>query len=127
MIECTCYIADDGTTFKDEDECCAYERSLELKKYERDIHMWDENFKPLPVTDEKALDKVYYLTCDTADAVEVMHEWFDYMGYNSPFDIDDACFAALAGRHYYYQDNDDWYEADDLIEKARGMMRIFDL
>ena len=29
-----------------------------------------------------------------------------------------------AGRHYYYQDNK-WYEADKLIDKARKMMKIF--
>lgn len=124
MIECVCYIADDGTTFKDEDECRDYERMLELKKYERNIHMWDSSFQPIPVSDPDAIDKVYYLTCDTADAVEVMNAWFDDMGYSNPFEGDE-CFDALAGRHYYYQDNDDWYEADDLIEKARGMMKIF--
>ena len=124
MIECVCYVADDGTTFKDEDECLGYERGLTLKKYEHDIHMWDDNFQPIPVTDSQALDKVHYLTCDTADAVETMSDWFEYMGYGNPFGGNE-CFAAMAGRHYYYQDSDDWYEADDLIEKARGMMKIF--
>lgn len=124
MIECVCYIADDGTTFEDEDECLEYERTLMLKKYEHDIHMWDSEFQPIPITDSQALDKVYYLTCDTADAVEVVNAWFDDMGYTSPFKGDE-CFGALAGRHYYYQDNDEWYEADDLIDKARGMMKIF--
>lgn len=126
MIECTCYIADDGTTFKDEDECRDYERSLEIKKYERDIHMWDEHFQPIDATDATALDKVYYLTCDTADAVAVMEAWFESVGYESPFDCD-VDYSYAAGRHYYYVDNDDWYEADDLIEKARGMMKIFDM
>lgn len=68
MIECVCYIADDGTAFEDEDECIDYERGLMLKKYEHDIHMWDDNFQPIPITDPQPLDKVYYLTCDTAEA-----------------------------------------------------------
>ena len=124
MIERVSYIADDGTTFEDEDECLEYERALMLKKYEHDIHMWNCEFQPIPITDSQALDKVYYLTCDTAEAVEVMHNWFEYMGYSSPFEGDES-FVAMAGRQYYYMDNDKWYEADDLIEKARGMMKIF--
>lgn len=124
MIECVCYIADDGTTFKDEDECIYYERTLMLKKYEHDIHMWDDNFQPISITDPQPLDKVYYLTCDTAEAVEVMNDWFEYMGYSNPFEGDKS-FAEMAGRHYYWQDNDEWYEADDLIEKVSGMMKIF--
>lgn len=124
MIECVCYIANDGTTFKDEDECYEYERNLMLKKYEHDIHMWDSEFQPIPITDSQALDKVYYLTCDTAEAVEAMNDWFESTGYSSPWEghVD---YSYAAGRHYYYQDNDCWYEADDLIEKVRGMMKIF--
>lgn len=124
MIECVCYIADDGTTFKDEDECIDYERGLMLKKYEHDIHMWDCNFRPIPITDPQPLDKVYYLTCDTAEAAGVMHEWFEDMGYSSPFD-DHVDYDYAAGRHYYYQDNDCWYEADDLIKKVQEMIKIF--
>ena len=124
MIERVSYIADDGTTFEDEDECLEYERTLMLKKYEHDIHMWDSEFQPIPITDSQALDKVYYLTCDTAEAVEVMHNWFEYMGYSSPFKGDKG-FAEMAGRHYYWQDDDEWHEADYFIEKVRGMMKIF--
>jgi hypothetical protein len=124
MIERVSYIADDGTAFEDEDECIDYERGLMLKKYEHDIHMWNCEFQPIPITDSQALDKVYYLTCDTAEAVEAMHNWFEYMGYSSPFEGDES-FVAMAGCQYYYMDNDKWYEADDLIEKARGMMKIF--
>lgn len=124
MIERVSYIADDGTAFEDEDECYEYERTLMLKKYEHDIHMWNCEFQPIPITDSQALDKAYYLTCDTAEAVEVMHNWFEYIGYSSPFEGNES-FYAMAGRHYYYLDNDKWYEADDLIEKARGMMKIF--
>lgn len=124
MIERVSYIADDGTTFENEYECLEYERTLMLKKYERDIHMWNCEFQPIPITDSQALDKVYYLTCDTAEAVEIMHNWFEDMGYSSPFEGDES-FYAMAGRQYYYMDNDQWYEADDLIEKARGMMKIF--
>lgn len=79
MIERVSYIADDGTTFEDEDECIDYERGLMLKKYEHDIHMWNCEFQPIPITDSQALDKVYYLTCDTAEAVEVMDNWFEYI------------------------------------------------
>lgn len=124
MIERVSYIADDGTTFEDEDECLEYERTLMLKKYEHDIHMWDNEFQPIPITDPKALDKIYYLTCDTAEAVEVMNNWFEYMGYSSPFEGGNS-FAEMAGCHYYWQDNDKWYEADNLIEKVSGMMKIF--
>lgn len=124
MIERVSYIADDGTAFEDEDERLEYEHILMLKKYERDIHMWDSEFQPISITDSQVLDKVYYLTCDTAEAVEVMDNWFEYMGYSSPFERDKS-FAEMAGHHYYYQDNDEWYEADDLIEKARRMMKIF--
>lgn len=124
MIERVSYIADDGTTFEEEDECLEYERTLMLKKYERDIHMWDSEFQPIPITDSRALDKVYYLACDTAEAVEVMNNWFEYMGYPSPFESDKG-FAEMAGRHYYWQDDDEWHEADYFIEKVRGMMKIF--
>lgn len=124
MIECVCYIADDGTAFEDEDECLEYERTLILKKYEHDIHMWDNEFQPIPITDPKALDKIYYLTCDTAEAVEVMSDWFEYMCYSNPFEGGNS-FAEMAGCHYYWQDNDEWYKADDLIEKVSGMMKIF--
>ena len=124
MIERVSYIADDGTAFEDEDECLEYERGLMLKKYEHDIHMWDNEFQPIPITDSKALDKVYYLTCDTAEAVEVMNDWFEHMCYSSPFEGGNS-FAEMAGCHYYWQDNGEWYEADDLIEKVSGMMKIF--
>lgn len=123
MITRVYYIADDGTTFEDKDECYKYERNLMLKKCERDIHMWDYNFQPIPITDPQTLDRVFYLTCDTADAVKIISHWFEDMHCSSPFDgyID---YSYAIGRHYYYQDNK-WYEADKLIEKARKMTKIF--
>lgn len=124
MIERVSYIADDGTAFEDEDECIDYERGLMLKKYEHDIHMWDDNFQPIPITDSQALDKIYYLTCDTAEAVEVMNDWLESTGYSSPWESH-VDYSYAAGRHYYWQDNDEWYEADDLIGKVRGMIKIF--
>lgn len=96
MIERVSYIADDGTVFEDEYECLEYERTLILKKCEHDIHMWDNEFQPIPITDSQALDKVYYLTCDTAEAVEAMNDWFEHMGYSSPFEGNKS-FADMAG------------------------------
>ena len=123
MIKHISYIADDGTTFEDENECYKYERGLMLKKCERNIHMWDYNFQPISITGSQVLDKVFYLTCDTADAVKIISKWFEDMHCSSPFDgYTDYSYAA--GRHYYYQDNK-WYEADKLIDKARKMMKIF--
>ena len=125
MIEQVSYIANDGTAFKNADECQEYEFNLILKKHEYAIHMWDCNFQPIPITDSQALDKIHYLTCDTADAVETMNNWFESMGYSSPFGGDES-FAAMIGHHYYYQDdNDTWYDADELMEKAQKMMKIF--
>ena len=124
MIEHVYYVADDGTTFEYADECREYERGLMLKKYERDIHMWDNKFQPIPITDSKALDKVCYLTCDTAEAVKTMHNWFEDMGYSSPLDAH-VDYSYAVGRHYYFQDDGGWYEADKLIEQVRGMMKIF--
>lgn len=123
MIKRVYYIADDGTTFEDEDECYKYERDLVLKKCERDIHMWDCNFQPISITDPQALDKVFYLTCDTVDAVDIMSDWFEDMHCSSPFNgcID---YSYATSRHYYYQDNK-WHEADELIEKVRKMIKIF--
>ena len=123
MIKHICYIAYDGTTFEDENECYKYERGLMLKKCEHNIHMWDYNFQPISITDSQVLDKVFYLTCDTADAVKIISNWFEDMHCSSPFDgyID---YSYAVGRHYYYQDNK-WYEADKLIDKARKMMKIF--
>lgn len=123
MIKHICYIADDGTTFEDENECYKYERGLMLKKCERNIHMWDYNFQPISITKSHVLDEVSYLTCDTVDAVKIIKNWFEDMHCSSPFDgyID---YSYAAGRHYCYQDNK-WYEADKLIDKARKMMEIF--
>lgn len=123
MIKRICYIADDGTTFEDENECYKYERGLMLKKCERNIHMWDYNFQPISITGPQALDNVFYITCDTADAVKIISNWFEDMHCSSPFDgYTDYSYAA--GRHYYYQDNK-WHEADKLIDKARKMKEIF--
>ena len=123
MIKHIYYIADDGTTFEDENECYKYERDLMLKKCERNIHMWDYNFQPISITSPQALDKVFYLTCGTADAVTIIRTLCGDMHCSSPFDgYTDYSYAA--GRHYYYQDNK-WYEADKLIDKARKMMKIF--
>lgn len=125
MIKQISYIANDGTAFKNASECLEYEFSLILKKYEHGIHMWDCNFQPIPITDSQALEKIYYLTCDTANAVKTMNNWFESMGYSSPFS-DDKNFAAMIGHHYYYQDdNHTWYDADELIEKAQKMRKIF--
>ena len=123
MTKHICYIADDGTTFEDENECYKYERGLMLKKCEHNIHMWDYNFQPISITGPQALDNVFYLTCDTADAVKIISNWFEDMHCSSPFDgyID---YSYAAGRHYYYQDNK-WYEADKLIDKAQKMKEIF--
>ena len=123
MIKHICYIADDGTTFEDENECYKYERGLMLEKCERNIHMWDYNFQPISITKPHVLDKVSYLTCDTVDAVKIIKNWFEDMHCSSPFDGCIDYFYA-AGRHYCYQDNK-WYEADKLIDKARKMMEIF--
>lgn len=57
------YRADDGTLFKDEQECKDYENHFE--KIRREVHIWDKDFNEISFDDFDWEEKICFFKCET--------------------------------------------------------------
>lgn len=72
----TIYCADDGTTFKNKDECKKYENHF--NKMINKIHLYDDNLKEISFNDSDWKDKTQFFQCETEESFDFLFDNFPY-------------------------------------------------
>lgn len=112
------YVADDGREFESENDCLEYERKAYIKKFSKEIRMFDPSGNRVPV--ENGITDVFYLEVTTDEAAEAFEKF-----YNDSFTPWDWNEMPKAGKWYYDENDDNWYLVQDLIDKVREIEKIF--
>lgn len=116
MTTITKYIAIDGTEFDFEHECVNYEIDLN-KPDDNELTLIDKNGIRLLNT-PKGLEECMYIKIENEKALEWVDRISDDYGYYSPTSI---------GMFYYDMDDNMWYEVNDILTKAKYIIKAFDL
>ena len=108
------YIAEDGTSFKTEQECYEYEQKMKFDNIQ-DMFTWlDRNFKSLAKTANISADVLEYIIVDDERAFELLNEWFEYNGFYD-FEITET------GIYYWDEDVEQFLHLDTEIEKLNKL------
>ena len=113
MTEKTVYIAFDGKEFEDENECERYE-SKELKnKYGKDLLVYNEKNKLLPLDDDYRLcQDSAYVVCKSEEALNFLNRTFNYNRTNKIY------YEGNFPASFYYDFNTDkWKEIEHRIKE----------
>lgn len=119
------YYADDGTEFKDYDECATYERRQKTINAVRLSRFWDENRK-LMTLDEfiKDPEMCEYMEVATDNEASLIKTFCrEDAGIMSPWDYHEI---PLHGRYYFSHGEDDWRCFDTALSELLEIEKIFE-
>lgn len=132
MTEKVIYIADDGTEFEYEDDCCEYETAQELLPLFENVQMWDCCEKPIPTPTcwdeiETALDEMHFIRgsgieelWDAIYNADLEHQMLDYDSFrNEVFTANDTDLLMFDG------DADCWVNVNSLFDEYRRILKNF--
>lgn len=123
----TLYKANDGTIFKDKDECLQYER---MQKYtDNGLYSFgDMNGERIPLEDiikDEDLSRVWFVICKSDEGFEQLCDLYGECCYTTPKswgDINDK-----TPRCWFWNDNEDrWETLDSVLENAKRLKNIFE-
>ena len=128
MTEYTTYVAFDGSEFDDEDDCLAYERTIQATDYEGEIFFYDSYHKPLPLHTED-LDDVYFVNIRTEKACQWFVDRCRDCGSTNPWSYDPRRKEEfpLTGFFWYDTNGDYWRCWNTEIEKLNAIRDYFQL
>lgn len=115
----TIYRADDGTEFKEEEECRDYERQQELMAHPFKSHIYIADGTEISLKDiDRYINEIYYLDIVSVEDWEVFYE----LMYN-----EFGCFVPLhCGKWYYDTKRDEWCNFKTLEHKYQDIKKIFE-
>lgn len=125
------YRADDGTEFRDEDECLEYERfhSEKAKKLLSEIHAFDRVGNEMKVGDgpndydlENMIARAGYVSFDSEEAFEFFDEQQDYYGYAK---IGEWNRYTMGDVYIYKLNGDCWESANEMIGHYQELIDKF--
>lgn len=124
----TLYKANDGTIFKDKDECVQYER---VQKYtDNGLYSFgDMNGERIPLEDiikDEDLSKVWFVICKSDEGFEQLCDLCQNFGYVSLKN-----WSLLKNNkppyNWFWNDNEDrWEILDNVLEEAKRLKNIFE-
>lgn len=114
------YIAEDGKTFNNEEECYKYELSLKSAQFCNEAFLYDEEGRPLPLTDEGFSD-AFFIKCKTDEAAQFMKDAFTG-NWVSPWDSRPAMAGCWIFRDYiWWQPIDEFLAMYDIAKNIRDI------
>ena len=123
------YIADDGTQFEDEDECKEYEYASEMKDKFPTTRFFDIHCKPMEfVGTWEFCESLFYFDARTQEEAELLHQFFIYHGYDSPWKRQrwNEKVTVSTGRYFYDTDEENWRNVEELYAVYQKMLNIFE-
>ena len=126
MTEYTTYVAFDGTEFDDEDDCLAYERTIQATDYEGEIFFYDINRKPIPLHTED-LEDVYFVNIETEKACQWFVDRCGDCGATHPWSYNPYRKEELPMTGFFYYSDEEWHHWQTEIEKLNAIRDYFQL
>ena len=117
MTELHLYIANDGTKFKDEEECLRYEVGCRAQGL-KGVVLLDENFRPLPLSDLSQWENAWFIYAKDIQALRDLSDVWDWdlTGISPPRFL----FADTPGLFAYDGTIDDWYHMGTRLQKIQS-------
>lgn len=116
------YYADDGTRFDTRWECEEYEQKIKSDKFKDTAFLFDENAKPLYLTND-GYESAIYISCKTDEAAKYVHEQMHGSLY-TPWDS--YRVTPHAGCWKWSNEVDKWVPVEELLKEAREIVAIFE-
>lgn len=110
------YVAEDGTTFDNEQECAEYEEELRINTFADTALLFDEEGNKMPLS-AMNFERAIYIKAVTDEAAAFMAEEFRYC--DNPWWNSDT---AKAGCWVFF--GDAWRPIEDILEMARIIEQI---
>ena len=126
MTEYTTYVAFDGSEFDDEDDCLAYERTMQATDYEDEIFFYDNNRKPVPLNVED-LDDVYFVNIETEKAREWFIDRCRNCGSTHPWSYNPHREEEFPLTGFFYYSDEEWHHWQTEMERLRAIGDYFQI
>ena len=119
MTEIHMYVADDGTKFKDEEECLSYEAGCRAKELKGRVVLLDNLFRPIPLPDLSQWENACFIYVKDIQALRDLSDVWDWdlTGIRAP------CFllADTPGLFAYDETIDEWYHMGTRIQEIQSI------
>lgn len=117
------WIADDGTQFAYEDECEEYEHNLKYQSIAPTARFFDRSGIEIPFCPTaEYCESLYYIEVSNKEETPALKEWFNSMGYESPWDTDNE----VMGRWFFDTCQCKWRNINELYAAYQEMLEIFE-
>jgi len=117
------WFADDGTQFTDEYECEEYERNLKYKNIAPTTRFFDCNGREVPFRPTaEYCERLYYIEVSNKEETPALTQWFDEMGYDSPWDTTNE----VMGRWFFDTYNNKWRNINELYDAYKEVLDVFE-
>lgn len=126
MTEYTTYVAFDGSEFDDEDDCLAYERTMQATDYEDEIFFYDNNRKPIPLNVED-LDDIYFVNILAEKACQWFVDRCQDCGSTHPWSYNPYRKEEFPLTGFFYYSDEEWHHWQTEIERLRAISDYFQL
>ena len=114
MRECRYWIANDGTEFRSEEQCIAYEDELNFQNLNGACACFDQDMKSVDPLDDVRFIK--YLRLNTPEAVAWVKEYHERIGY-----VTDG--LSTPGIYVYNEDSYEWDNMEELIKTYQDIIK----
>ena len=116
------YRADDGTDFRSEEECEAYENQQKLKGMNFQSRFFDENGRLIPMEDiVYCVERAWYMEIATMEEARFLAEYAER-------EVGIVLFAGkpTTGRFYWDDSVEEWHDIEDIFNTYQNKLRIFE-
>ena len=116
------YRADDGTDFRSEEECEAYENQQKLKGMNFQSRFFDENGRLIPMEDiVYCVERAWYMEIATMEEARFLAEYAER-------EVGIVLFAGkpTTGRFYWDDNVEEWHDIEDIFNTYQSKLRIFE-
>lgn len=125
MKKITIFQSDDGMTWDTYEECLTHERNVLRGKLENGVKFYDYNKKEVDVYTNNLLAVSYYIKITdgerASEIMETINTLCDFTGDADFFSQREIKQAGESIWLYLDEENDGWYNADDLIKKLNQL------
>ena len=119
MTELHLYVADDGTEFKDEEECLRHEAECRAQELKGQVALLDGNFRLLPLSDLSQWENARFIYAKDIQALRALSDIWEWnlTGLCPP----NFLFEDTAGLSAYDEDYDTWYHVGTRLQEIQSM------
>lgn len=120
-----------GKEFEDKDECQKHELFCEIRALEKEnsmkIIVFNDYGLPETVDEDLKIEDVRAIYVSGMDAIRMIKNWFEWMGYCDPWDVNwrSEDIKEKAGLLVYDKSKQEWYYPEDVIKETQEILEKY--